>query len=110
MIDSIEWHASAEDLCKLMVDLHAQAEATPTARVGAILSINSGIPDDKKQYAYIGFKGGSEPGVLNMTFLLQRARDGKWFFLTAGFNDTSAPIDEAKAIAAEATAREFLGR
>jgi hypothetical protein len=45
-----------------------------------------------------------------MTFVLQRARDGKWLFLTAGFADTNAPIDEPNAIAAIATAREFLGR
>jgi hypothetical protein len=110
MIDSLEWFASPEDLCKVMADLHARAEATTTAPVGAILSINPGIPDDKNQYRYIGFKGGSEPGVLNGTFLLQRARDGKWLFLTAGFNDPDAPIDEPKAIAAQVTAREFLGR
>jgi hypothetical protein len=110
MIDSLEWFASPEDLCRVMADLHVRAEATATTPVGAILSINPGVPDEKKQYRYIGFKGGSEPGVLNMTLLLQRARDGKWLFLTVGFNDTNAPIDESKAIAAEITAREFLGR
>jgi hypothetical protein len=110
MIDSLEWFASPEDLCKVTADLHERAGAAATAPVGAILSVNPGIPDEKKQYKYIGFKGGSEPGVLNMTYLLQRARDGKWLFLTVGFNDTSAPIDDSKAIAAVATAREFLGR
>jgi hypothetical protein len=110
MIDSLEWFASPEDLCKVMVDLHARAGETATAPVGAILSMNPGIPDEKKQYGYIGFKGGSEPGVLNLSFVLQRARDSKWLFLTVGFNDTSAPIDEPKAIAAGITAREFLGR
>jgi hypothetical protein len=110
MIDSIEWFASPEDLCKVMVDLHDRAGATATAPVGAILSMNPGIPDEKKQYSYIGFKGGSEPGVLNSTLLLQRAKDGKWLFLTVGFNDTNAPIEEPKAIAAVTTAREFLGR
>lgn len=110
MIDSIEWFASSEDLCRVMVDLHERADAAATAPVGAILSMNPGLADEKKQYQYVGFKGGSEPGVLNLTFLLQRARDGKWLFLTVGFNDTSAPIDEAKAIEAGMTAREFLGR
>jgi hypothetical protein len=109
-VDSLEWFASPEDLCRIMVDLHEQAAATTTAPVGAILSINPGIPDEKKQYAYIGFKGGSEPGVLNMTYLLQRARDGKWLFLSAGFNDTKTAIDDSKAVAAVTTAREFLGR
>ena len=68
MIDSLEWFASPEDLCKLMVDLHERARQAATAPVGAILSMNPGIPDEKKQYGYIGFKGGSEPGVLNLSF------------------------------------------
>jgi beta-lactamase class A len=109
-VDSLEWLASPEDLCRIMVDLHEQAAASVTAPVGAILSINAGIPDEKKQYSYIGFKGGSEPGVLNMTYLLQRARDDKWLFLSVGFNDTKTAIDEPKAVAAVTTAREFLGR
>ncbi len=110
MIDSFEWFASPEDLCKVMIDLHERAGEAATAPVGAILSMNPGIPDEKKQYGYIGFKGGSEPGVFNLSFLLQRAKDGKWLFLTVGFNDTNAPIDEPKAMAAGITAREFLGR
>jgi beta-lactamase class A len=104
-IDTIEWFASAEDLCKVMVDLHARA-----APVASILSKNPGVIDEHKQYAYIGFKGGGEPGVLNATWLLQRARDGKWLVLTAGFNNPASEVDELKAHAATAAAREFLGR
>lgn len=110
LIDSVEWFASAEDLCKVMADLHARANVAATATVESILSKNPGIPDDTRQYTYVAFKGGSEPGVLNLTWLLRRARDGKWLFLTAGFNDTKLTIDESKAIAATTTAREFLGR
>jgi len=110
MIDSIEWFASPEDLCKLMVALKAQADATPTAPVGEILSMNPGIPDDKKLYKYIAFKGGSEPGVMNFTWLMQRKIDDKWVFLTAGFNDGANDIDEKKAILAASAARDFLGR
>jgi beta-lactamase class A len=109
-IDTLEYFASPEDLCKVMASLHAKASATATAPVGAILSINPGLPDEKKQYSFLGYKGGSEPGVLNMTWLMQRARDQKWVFLTVGFNNTTDPLDEAKVIAAAATAREFLGR
>ena len=110
LIDSIEWFASPADLCRLMADLHVRSGTPATAPVGEILSMNPGLPDEKKQYRYIGFKGGSEPGVLDLTFLLQRARDDKWLFLTVDFNDANAPVDEPKAIAAVATAREFLGK
>jgi hypothetical protein len=110
MIDSIEWSASPEDLCKVMIELHARAGAPATEPVGEILSMNPGVPDERKLYRYIGYKGGSEPGVLDMTWLLQRARDQKWLFLTVSFNDASDAIDEPRAIAAAVTAREFLGR
>jgi beta-lactamase class A len=110
MIDSIEWFASPEDLCKLMIALKRHADRASTAPVGAILSRNPGLPDEQKAYRYIGFKGGSEPGVVNVTWLLQRARDEKWLFLTLGFNDPSKAIDEEKAIAAATTAREYLAR
>lgn len=110
MIDTIEWFASPEDLCKVMLDLHQRSALPATAPVASILSMNPGIPDEARQYGYVGYKGGGEPGVLNMTWLLQRARDGQWLFLSAGFNDPNQPIDQPKAIAAVSTAREFLGR
>jgi Beta-lactamase enzyme family/ORF 12 gene product N-terminal len=110
MIDSIEWFASPEDLCKLMVELKARADAPATAPIGTILSTNPGIPDEAGAYKYIGFKGGSEPGVLNLTWLLQRKSDDKWVFLTVGFNDPNNVIDEPKAITATIAARDFLAK
>jgi hypothetical protein len=110
MIDTLEWFASAEDLCKVMTRLKTYADTPATGPVGAVLSINPGVPDEKKGYSYIGYKGGSEPGVLNLTWLLKRARDEKWLFFTVGFNDTSAPIDEEKALAAAAAARDLLAK
>jgi hypothetical protein len=110
MIDAIEWFASPEDLCKLFVTLKSRADAPATSPVGEILSKNPGLPDEAGAFKYIGFKGGSEPGVLNLTWLLQRKSDDKWVFLTAGFNDTGAAIDEEKAITAVSAARDFLGK
>ena len=69
-----------------------------------------GLTDEKKLYKYIAFKGGSEPGVLNMTWLMQRKIDDKWVFLTVGFNDSGNLIDDMKAVLAVSTARDFLGR
>ncbi len=37
------------------------------------LAVNPGMPVDKARWPYVGFKGGSEPGVLQLTWLL-RAR------------------------------------
>jgi hypothetical protein len=110
MVDVIEWFASPEDLCKLMVGLKARADAPATAPVGEILSKNPGLPDETGAFRYVAFKGGSEPGVMNLTWLLQRKSDAKWVFLTVGFNDTGAAIDESKAITAVSAARDFLAK
>jgi hypothetical protein len=46
----------------------------------------------------VGFKGGSEAGVLNLSFLLRR-EDGAWFAVAATWNDPTAAVDEARLIA-----------
>jgi hypothetical protein len=40
----------------------------------------------------VAFKGGSEPGVLNLTWLLERD-DGAFFAVSIGWNDTERPVD-----------------
>ncbi len=97
-VDKIEWFASAADLCRVMNWLRQQTEGDKTAR--QILAINPGsglsIPRDKWQY--VGFKGGSEPGVLNMTYLLQSTK-GEWYALSVGWNNMQAPLQNEKLFA-----------
>jgi beta-lactamase class A len=84
-VDQIEWFASGEDLCKVMAALWLRGQDPKTAAVLDVLAKNPGLPLDKKRWPYIGFKGGSEPGVINMTYLLQRD-DNQWFVVSLGFN------------------------
>jgi hypothetical protein len=61
-----------------------------------LLSINPGLgPALAGDFAYFGFKGGSEPGVLNMSFLL-RSRAGRWMAVSATWNNPAAPLDEPR--------------
>ena len=94
-VDKIEWFASAADLCRVMDWLRRQTETDKTAR--QILTINTGsginIPRDKWQY--VGFKGGSEPGVLNLTYLLQSTK-GDWYAFSIGWNNPQAAVDTTK--------------
>lgn len=57
-----------------------------------VLRINGGIPFDKKVWPSVAYKGGSEPGVLNLTWLLER-NDGALFVVSIGWNDTKASVD-----------------
>ena len=75
----------------------------------AILATNPGVQVDRKQWSYVGFKGGSEPGVLSMTWYLER-KDGRAFVLSLVVNDTRHDIDAAAAIKVAEAAIALLAR
>ena len=58
------------------------------------LALNPGLPDGARLFSYIGFKGGSEPGVLTLSFLVRRASDQAWRFYSLETSDPSAALDE----------------
>ena len=91
-IDQIEWFASAEDLVRVMSWLRTHTESGPAAAARGVLSVNAGLQFREAAWPFIGFKGGSEPGVLNLTFLLQ-SDEGTWYALSAGWNDPDAPVE-----------------
>jgi len=91
-IDSVEWFASAADLVRTMDWLRVHGD--PVAH--AILSINpAASPTLRSEFAFIGYKGGSEPGVLNFTWLV-RNRAGVWHVITGSWNNPAAAVDDAR--------------
>lgn len=110
-IDTLEWFASGEDLCRAMAALHSMSMQPELAPLRDVLAINPGIELDSATWPYIGFKGGSEVGVLTVSWLLQRA-DGRWFTLNLGLNNTEQAIDigdETLAISLAEQALTLLG-
>ncbi|CAN5292244.1 serine hydrolase [soil metagenome] len=98
MLD-VEWFASAADMVRTMDWIRRNTERGAGAEARRILAINSGIgPAAAANWSYVGYKGGSEPGVICMNFLLQ-AKDGGWYALSASRNDPVAAIDEGRFIA-----------
>lgn len=88
-IDSLEWFASPNDIARLMVDLRARNSKT----LLAAMAINNGVgPVAAADWKYLGYKGGSENGVLSMSLLGERKSDGKWFVVTASWNNPDANI------------------
>ncbi|MBJ7440402.1 MAG: serine hydrolase [Sphingopyxis sp.] len=88
-IDSLEWFASPNDVARLMVDLRNRN--SPTAM--AAMAINPGVnPGATRDWTWLGYKGGSELGVISMSLLGQRKSDGKWFVVTASWNNPAAPV------------------
>jgi hypothetical protein len=108
-IDTVEWFASAHDLARAMDWLRRATESPETKAVREILGINPGLDISKEDFPFIGFKGGSEVGVLNLTYLL-RAQNGDWYAASAGWNDPDAAVDEQKPIGLMTRALCLLGK
>jgi beta-lactamase class A len=94
-IDSVEWFASAEDLVRVMDWL--RRNGGPQAH--GIMAINPGIgAEAAKGFDYLGFKGGSERGVIQLTFLL-RTKSGTWHAVAGSWNNPDAPLEDQKFVA-----------
>ena len=89
-IDNLEWFASPNDVARLMVDLRARGSKQEMAA----MAINNGVgPLAAEPWRYLGYKGGSENGVLSMSLLGERKSDGRWFVVTASWNNPAANVD-----------------
>lgn len=89
-IDDLEWFASPNDIARAMIDLRAR----DSGQAMAALAINNGVgPVAAEPWDYLGYKGGSENGVMSMSLLGQRKSDGKWMVVTASWNDAAANVD-----------------
>ncbi|MGY2735298.1 serine hydrolase [Sphingomonas sp. UYP23] len=98
MLD-IEWFASPADLIRTMDWIRRNTETGPGAEARAILAINPGVgPLQAAHWGYVGYKGGSEPGVIEMTLLLQ-SKAGVWYALAASWNNPAAAVDDARFVA-----------
>jgi len=107
-IDTIEWFFSSADLIRVMDWLRRNTEGEKGKDARAVLSKNPGIGIEKGQYGWVGFKGGSEPGVMSLTYLLQ-GTDGAWYAATASWNDTKAPVEELRFASLLAALIKFAG-
>ena len=89
-IEDLEWFASPNDIARLMIDLRSRRSETAMAA----LAIKNGVgPVAAEPWCYLGYKGGSENGVISMSLLGQRKSDGKWMVVTASWNNAAANVD-----------------
>lgn len=89
-IDSIEWFASPADVAKLLASVDFA-----DASLLSILAINPGVSSASAQrWRYLGFKGGSEPGVIAMNFLAQ-SNAGDWYAISGAWNNPETSVDNA---------------
>lgn len=90
-IDTLEWFASLRDTAGVLDWLRTKGGDTALA----LLAINPGTDTvTRARFDYVGFKGGSEPGVLTLNYLLRR-KDGRWFAVVGNWYRKDAGVDTA---------------
>lgn len=108
LIDKVEWFATPQEMTKLLLWLKDHTDSTmPGAMARQILAINPGVHVDRHVWKYVGYKGGSEPGVITMNYLIESS-NGSWYTLTAAWNNPHVAIDEAKFVGLVERAIELL--
>lgn len=94
----VEYFFTPHELCHLM----AKVQDLP------LMSINPGTglvnPQDWLQVAY---KGGSEPGVLNLTHWL-KSRAGKTYCVVTTWNNSAAPLEELRLYTLHSAVLQYL--
>ena len=105
--------AGPDGMLVTVADASSDAAFSPLQQaIDWVMAAVNGAPvtDPAGAFAYIGYKGGSEPGVLNLTWLLRRKADDRWLFFTIAFNDDTQAIDEGTATYVAAAGRALLGK
>lgn len=105
-IDRVEWFASARECARIIAELDRLAIDDPA--IHAILSANPGMPFDDERWPLVLFKGGSEPGVLNLTWLI-KSPAGDAYAVTLGWNNPDENVDLNALLANASAAVELLG-
>lgn len=106
-IDRVEWFASARECARIIAELDRLAQDDPT--ILDILSANPGMHFDDQRWPLVLFKGGSEPGVLNLTWLI-KSPEGDAYAVTLGWNNPEDNVDVSVLIAHAAAAVELIAR
>ena len=103
-VDKIEWFASPSDLCRLMEYFSGKEGG----KAREILALNPGLTIPRETLVYAGYKGGSEPGVLSMTWLLKNKKS-EWLCLSASWNDDKDDLKESEFFGLLQSALNALG-
>ena len=92
-VDTIEWFATMRDIEHALLWLRDAWARPGLEPVKDIMMANLGVPFDRDIWSQVAFKGGSEPGVLALGWLLERS-DGEVFTFALAVNDTTTPLDQ----------------
>jgi beta-lactamase class A len=91
-VDTLEWFAAPMDISELLNHIRR----TRNDKMLETMAVNTGLPSaTAAKWGYAGYKGGSEPGVISMSYLLH-SKSGQWYAVTGSWNDPAKAVDEGK--------------
>ncbi len=91
-IDTIEYFASPEDICRAFAGLQQLADQPRLAPLGPILAANDGgLALDRAHWPTVWFKGGGEPGVATFGWLATNG-NGHTFVVVGMLSDPTAAL------------------
>lgn len=97
-VDTLEWLASPQDVCRAYGSLDQLAADPALTPLATIMSTNDGglnlAPDE---WPSVWFKGGSEPGVLTVSWRA-KTTDGASFVTVLMTQNPTQPLDETTAL------------
>lgn len=89
-IDKIEWFYAPSDIASIMnwFAIHGSPQAK------SILGVSPGMSGaDRQNWSYVGYKGGSETGVISMNYLLI-SKNGEQYIISGSWNNPSKAVDD----------------
>jgi beta-lactamase class A len=95
-IDTIEWFASPDDLCRAFAGLRQLAARPALAPIRSILSLSNGGIGLSRQWHTIWYKNGYEPGVLTEGYLATNST-GRTYVVVTMLASPAAPLNNGAA-------------
>jgi beta-lactamase class A len=106
-IDRVEWFANRDDLARTMVWLWEASQREGLLPAKEVIALETQLRFDGEIWPYVGFKGGSEMGVLAGSWIMQRA-DDRMFIFTIGFRNETGEVDTPAAVVAMEQVRDAM--
>lgn len=100
--DRLEWFATGADICRVLVGLFDRGDP-----LNKILTINPGLEDEEGRFESIAFKGGSEPGLVAMNWLVERS-DGRRFVVSGSVVDPDEAFEQVEVILLFGAVRDLV--
>ncbi len=93
LIDQLEWFGTTQENCKAMLWLGDYSSPELRKIFSKSTPLVTNVGSSESHWSYVGYKGGSEPGVLSMTYLLETPK-GTRACLSVSWNNTQTVVSQ----------------